>query len=102
MLPPDRAGLVDPRFEDRRAIREAIADGARSASAVDGDTLLVIDDRRAAIGHAIGLAARGDMLLPAGKGHETSMFVRGRTLGWDDRKEACAALRNAGWGADGC
>ena len=46
----------DPRLEDPRLINEAIAEGARGAGARDGETLFVIDDRPAAIGHAIGLA----------------------------------------------
>ena len=39
----------DPRLEDPRVINEAIADGARGAGARDGESLLVIDDRREAI-----------------------------------------------------
>ena len=63
----------DPRLEDPRAINEAIADGARAAGARDGETLWVIDDRREAIGHAIGMAREGDVVLLAGKGHERSI-----------------------------
>jgi UDP-N-acetylmuramoyl-L-alanyl-D-glutamate--2,6-diaminopimelate ligase len=85
----------DPRLEDPRAINEAIADGARAAGAVDGESLLVIDDRREAIAHAIGLAREGDVVLLAGKGHETSIFHGGEKLPWDDRqvaRDAIAAL----------
>ncbi|MGH2446120.1 MAG: UDP-N-acetylmuramoyl-L-alanyl-D-glutamate--2,6-diaminopimelate ligase [Candidatus Limnocylindria bacterium] len=88
----------DPRLEDPRAINEQIADGARSAGAVDGTSLLVIDDRREAIGHAIGLAREGDVVLLAGKGHEASMFHGTEKRPWDDRAVAREALSDAGWG----
>ena len=88
----------DPRLEDPRTINEAIAGGARAAGARDGDTLLVIDDRREAIGHAIRAAQPGDVVLLAGKGHERSMFYGSDALPWDDRAVARDALAAAGWG----
>lgn len=89
----------DPRLEDPRAINEQIADGARSAGARDGGTLWVIDDRREAIGHAIGLARPGDVILLAGKGHEQSIFHGAEKRPWDDRTAALVALAEAGWGS---
>ena len=99
----ERADLVvvtdeDPRLEDPRAINEAIADGARAAGAADGERLWVIDDRREAIAHAIGLARDGDLLLLAGKGHEASIFYGIEKRPWDDRAVAREALAAAGWG----
>jgi UDP-N-acetylmuramoyl-L-alanyl-D-glutamate--2,6-diaminopimelate ligase len=91
----------DPRLEDPGAINEAIASGAREAGAVDGERLWVIDDRREAIGHAIGLAREGDLILLAGKGHETSIFYGTEELPWDDRIVAREALASAGWTAAG-
>jgi UDP-N-acetylmuramoyl-L-alanyl-D-glutamate--2,6-diaminopimelate ligase len=98
----DLADLVvvtdeDPRLEDPRVINEAIAAGAREAGARDGDTLLVIDDRREAIAHALGTARDGDVVLLAGKGHETSIFYGTEKLPWDDRVVAREALRSQGW-----
>jgi UDP-N-acetylmuramoyl-L-alanyl-D-glutamate--2,6-diaminopimelate ligase len=87
----------DPRLEDPRAINEAIAEGARAAGARDGDSLEVIDDRRSAIRRAVEVAREGDVLLLAGKGHETSIFYGGDKLAWDDREVARDALRDAGW-----
>ncbi|HET7685420.1 MAG TPA: UDP-N-acetylmuramoyl-L-alanyl-D-glutamate--2,6-diaminopimelate ligase [Candidatus Limnocylindria bacterium] len=87
----------DPRLEDRRAINEAIAAGAREAGAVDGASLEVIDDRTAAIRRAVEVAAEGDVVLLAGKGHETSIFYGSDKLPWDDREVVRAALRDAGW-----
>jgi UDP-N-acetylmuramoyl-L-alanyl-D-glutamate--2,6-diaminopimelate ligase len=89
----------DPRLEDPRAINEAIADGARAAGATH-DSLVVIDDRREAIDHAIGLAREGDVVLLAGKGHETSIFHGAEKLPWDDRAVAREALAAAGWGSN--
>ncbi len=89
----------DPRLEDPRAINEAIADGARAAGARDGVTLEVIDDRRAAIRRAVEMADEGDLILLAGKGHEASIFYGTEKRPWDDRDEARAALRDAGWDA---
>ena len=87
----------DPRLEDPRAINEAIADGARSAGGVDGESLLVIDDRREAIARAMAMAREGDVVLLAGKGHETSIFYGADKLPWDDREGARDALAAAGW-----
>jgi UDP-N-acetylmuramoyl-L-alanyl-D-glutamate--2,6-diaminopimelate ligase len=90
----------DPRLEDPRAINEQIADGARAAGAIDGETLWVIDDRREAIGHAIGLARRGDVILLAGKGHEQSIIYGTEKRPWDDAGVAREALAATGWGTD--
>lgn len=88
----------DPRLEDPRAINEQIADGARSVGAVDGESLWVIDDRSEAIGHAIGLAREGDVILLAGKGHEQSIIYGTEKRPWDDATAAREALAEAGWG----
>ena len=87
----------DPRLEDPRAINEAIADGARAAGARDGETLWVIDDRREAIGHAIGMAREGDVVLLAGKGHERSIVHGSGPRPWDEAGAAREALADAGW-----
>jgi UDP-N-acetylmuramoyl-L-alanyl-D-glutamate--2,6-diaminopimelate ligase len=87
----------DPRLEDPRAINEEIAAGAREAGARDGERLWVIDDRREAIGHAVGMARDGDVVLLAGKGHELSIVVGTEARPWDDRTAAREALAAAGW-----
>jgi len=89
----------DPRLEDPRVINEAIADGARAAGARDGESLLVIDDRREAIRRAVAVAKPGDVLLLAGKGHEQSIFHGRDKLPWDDRTVAREALAELGWTA---
>jgi UDP-N-acetylmuramoyl-L-alanyl-D-glutamate--2,6-diaminopimelate ligase len=60
----------------------------------------VIDDRRAAIAHAIGLARDGDVVLLAGKGHEQSIVVGTEKQPWDEGTAARDALAAAGWGTD--
>ena len=89
----------DPRLEDPHVINEAIAAGARAAGARDGETLMVVDDRREAIRQAIALTRAGDVLLLAGKGHERSIFRGREKLPWDDRAVAREALAEHGWSA---
>ena len=91
----------DPRLEDSRVINEQIAEGARAAGARDGENLLVIDDRRAAIARAVMLAGEGDVILLAGKGHEHSIIYGTEHRWWDEAEVPRAALRAAGWGPRG-
>ena len=51
-------------------------------------------DRRAAIELAIELAAAGDVVVIAGKVHEQGQEFADRTIPFDDREVARAALRN--------
>jgi UDP-N-acetylmuramoyl-L-alanyl-D-glutamate--2,6-diaminopimelate ligase len=99
----ERARIVivtdeDPRGEDPAAINDQIARGAEAVGKRRGHDLLVIDDRRAAIDAAIERARPGDVILLAGKGHETSIMGRDGPTPWDERGEAESALRRAGYG----
>ena len=51
-----------------------------------------IADRRAAIRAAVALASPGDLVLVAGKGHETYQEIKGVKTHFDDREELRAAL----------
>jgi UDP-N-acetylmuramoyl-L-alanyl-D-glutamate--2,6-diaminopimelate ligase len=73
----------NPRSEDPAAIRAAVLAGA----AGPGETVEV-GDRRRAIGHALALAGPGDIVLIAGKGHETGQEVAGVVHPFDDRSVA--------------
>ncbi|MEO7278049.1 MAG: UDP-N-acetylmuramoyl-L-alanyl-D-glutamate--2,6-diaminopimelate ligase [Sphingomicrobium sp.] len=75
----------NPRSEDPARIRAEIMAGAPGASEVA--------DRRAAIAQAIAIARAGDIILLAGKGHETGQIVGDRVLPFDDALVAreCAA-----------
>ncbi len=88
----------DPRGEDPIDIVEAIGRGAEAAGMRRGHDLLLINDRRAAIDAAIERARPGDIVLLAGKGHERSIIGPSGALDWDERAEAEAALRRAGFG----
>jgi UDP-N-acetylmuramoyl-L-alanyl-D-glutamate--2,6-diaminopimelate ligase len=88
----------DPRLEDPRIINEAIAEGVRKGGGREGETLFVIDDRPTAIGHAIGLAQAGDVILLAGKGHEKTIIYGTEGRWWDEKEVARRALRDAGYG----
>jgi UDP-N-acetylmuramoyl-L-alanyl-D-glutamate--2,6-diaminopimelate ligase len=79
----------NPRSEDPAAIRAAILDGTRDAPA----TVLEIGDRRAAIADAVARARRGDVVLIAGKGHETGQEIAGVVHPFDDRAVVREELR---------
>lgn len=85
----------NPRSEDPGDILEEIADGYR-AQGEAGERLRIVPDRREAIGKAIAAAGEGDVVLIAGKGHEETQVLSGRTVPFSDREEARRALREAG------
>jgi UDP-N-acetylmuramoyl-L-alanyl-D-glutamate--2,6-diaminopimelate ligase len=55
----------------------------------------LLPDRRLAIRTAVGLARAGDLVLVAGKGHETYQEIKGVKLPFDDREELRTALNNS-------
>jgi UDP-N-acetylmuramoyl-L-alanyl-D-glutamate--2,6-diaminopimelate ligase len=82
----------NPRSEDPLAIIEQVRSGAVSTS--DTLELSVEPDRSAAIHLAVSLAHQGDVVLIAGKGHETTQTIGERVLPFDDREVLRAALRH--------
>ncbi len=81
----------NPRTEDPLFIIAQIEEGVRKAA--DRSRYSVIPDRREAIGYAINMARPGDVVLIAGKGHETYQLVQDKVLHFDDREEASKALK---------
>jgi UDP-N-acetylmuramoyl-L-alanyl-D-glutamate--2,6-diaminopimelate ligase len=84
----------NPRSEDPHAIIQEIAAGLGK----DGhDKADLVADRREAIARAIEQAREGDVVLIAGKGHETYQLARGKRTHFDDREVAaeCIARREA-------
>jgi UDP-N-acetylmuramoyl-L-alanyl-D-glutamate--2,6-diaminopimelate ligase len=79
----------NPRTEDPAAIRAAMLAGVGPAHR---DRVVEVGDRRAAIEHALGLARPGDVVLVAGKGHETGQEVAGVVHDFDDRVVARQVL----------
>jgi len=83
----DRVIVTDdnPRSEDAAAIRAAIIATARGA--------IEIADRRDAIRSAIAELRAGDVLLIAGKGHETGQIIGDRIVPFSDHEAVAAALK---------
>jgi UDP-N-acetylmuramoyl-L-alanyl-D-glutamate--2,6-diaminopimelate ligase len=72
----------NPRSEDPMAIIDATVAGVPA----DYRTKVVIEpDRRNAIAVALRMAARGDVVLVAGKGHEATQTIGDRIIPFDDR-----------------
>ena len=86
----------NPRSEDPHAIIAEIAAGAKKAMD-DPKRYVTIADRREAIARALGAARPGDLLVIAGKGHETTQSLGSRTIPFDDRVVAREALRAMGF-----
>ncbi len=70
----------NPRSEDPRAIISAVRDGVPPGVPVATEL-----DRRRAIEMALHQAGPGDVVLIAGKGHETTQIIGGEHLPFDDR-----------------
>jgi len=88
----------NPRSEDPGAIIAEIIAGAEAVAGCEGPggaELVVIEDRREAIRHAVGVAEAGDLVLIAGKGHEDYQIVGDERRHFDDREEARAAVAGA-------
>ena len=83
----DRAVVTDdnPRSENAASIRAAIMAAAPGA--------IEIGDRREAIRSAIADLRRGDVLLIAGKGHETGQIIGDRIVPFSDHEAVAAALK---------
>lgn len=76
----------NPRNEDPIAILTDMKIGATNKN------YQTIVDRRDAIEYAIGCAEAGDVVLIAGKGHETYQIIGDKTLHFDDKEMARLAL----------
>jgi UDP-N-acetylmuramoyl-L-alanyl-D-glutamate--2,6-diaminopimelate ligase len=90
----NRAYVTDdnPRTEPASEIRRTILAAASGA--------IEIGDRREAIATAIAELAPGDLLVIAGKGHETSQIVGTETYPFDD-VEIAREFARARWGSAG-
>jgi UDP-N-acetylmuramoyl-L-alanyl-D-glutamate--2,6-diaminopimelate ligase len=78
----------NPRSENPGSIRAAILNGARGAKHVSE-----VGDRGAAIREAIAMLEPGDVLLIAGKGHESGQIVGDRTLPFSDHETVATTLK---------
>ena len=82
----------NPRSEDPLAILAAMLGGVLSVPRAERGRVIIEPDRAAAIGQAVALAAPGDVVVVAGKGHETGQSVAGAVLPFDDRLVTAEAL----------
>lgn len=80
----------NPRSEAPEDIIDAVMSGV-----VPGATVARIVDRREAIARAFQYAQRGDVIVLAGKGHETTQTIGDETISFDDREVAMEMLRRA-------
>ena len=71
----------NPRNEDPMAILGAIEEGIRET----GKAYEVIENRREAIRRAMNIAREGDIIVLAGKGHETYQEIRGVKHPFDEK-----------------
>ena len=89
----------NPRSEDPQAIIDEIIEGVIAHRANGPDAVLV--DRREAIENALRAAQPGDVVVVAGKGHETGQQFADVTHPFDDRIVAAEILDELGQGAAG-
>jgi UDP-N-acetylmuramoyl-L-alanyl-D-glutamate--2,6-diaminopimelate ligase len=87
----------NPRSEDPEAIIAEIEPGARRG----GGAYIVEPDRRSAIRLALEAARPSDVVVIAGKGHETGQEFAGRVVPFDDRVVAAEELGRLGWASEG-
>ena len=86
----------NPRTEDPASILREVESGAALAPASDGRWRSILD-RREAIRAIVAEAREGDVVIIAGKGHETYQILGTERTAFDDREEARTALRLAGY-----
>ncbi|MDD4085953.1 MAG: UDP-N-acetylmuramoyl-L-alanyl-D-glutamate--2,6-diaminopimelate ligase [Bacteroidales bacterium] len=79
----------NPRTENPETI---IQDMRKGVAAEHFNRVLAVSNRREAIRTAVALASKGDIILVAGKGHETYQEINGIRQPFDDRKELQEAL----------
>ncbi|MDE3168838.1 MAG: UDP-N-acetylmuramoyl-L-alanyl-D-glutamate--2,6-diaminopimelate ligase [Acidobacteriota bacterium] len=84
----------NPRSEDPLRIINDVAVGLQKANA----KYRTNPDREQAIATAIEAARPGDIVVLAGKGHETYQVLRDGPIDFDDREKARAILRGKGYG----
>ncbi len=83
----------NPRSEDPLRIIADVETGLRTGNAA----WMIEADRAAAISAAVREARRGDVVLIAGKGHETTQALAAGTVAFDDRRAVRAALEEMGY-----
>jgi UDP-N-acetylmuramoyl-L-alanyl-D-glutamate--2,6-diaminopimelate ligase len=91
----------NPRSEDPLAILDEMLHGVLGVPQGERARVIIEPDRAAAIDLAVAMAGKGDVVLVAGKGHETGQYVGGAVLPFDDRAVTTAVLARRGSAGDG-
>ncbi|MBR3992336.1 MAG: UDP-N-acetylmuramoyl-L-alanyl-D-glutamate--2,6-diaminopimelate ligase, partial [Anaerotignum sp.] len=78
----------NPRTEDPVAILADVEEGVKKTDC----PYEKIVDRREAINRAVEMAGEGDVILIAGKGHETYQIFANETIHFDDMEEVRKAF----------
>ena len=91
----------NPRHEDPVAIIDEVVGGVVGAvleptDGVEARGVIVEPDRARAIARAVALARPGDVVLVAGKGHESVIEIGDSRVPFDDRRVAAAAVGRLG------
>lgn len=80
----------NPRFEEPKSIIDEIESGIKDKfSNYD-----IVIDRKDAIAKALSMASKGDIVIIAGKGHESCQIIKERVIPFDDREIALEILGN--------
>lgn len=82
----------NPRTEDPEAIVRDIEEGIKRTS---GEYIKIVD-RRTAIKTALENARKGDIIILAGKGHETYQMFKDKTIKFDEREVVAELLKELG------
>ncbi|HBA60434.1 MAG TPA: UDP-N-acetylmuramoyl-L-alanyl-D-glutamate--2,6-diaminopimelate ligase [Elusimicrobia bacterium] len=82
----------NPRTEDPAQIFSDIEQAIKG----EFSSYELIPDRKEAITKAVGLARKGDIVLIAGKGHETYQILKDSTIHFSDVETATEAIKNRG------
>jgi UDP-N-acetylmuramoyl-L-alanyl-D-glutamate--2,6-diaminopimelate ligase len=82
----------NPRSEDPLGILAEMLHGVLGVPLGERGRLIIEPDRAAAIDLAVAVAGKGDVVLVAGKGHETGQYVGTAVLPFNDTEVTAAAL----------
>src|SRR6185437_3058734 len=82
----------NPRSEDPLAILAEMLAGVLTVPEQERARVIIEPDRAAAIGLAVAMAGKGDVVVVAGKGHERGQYVGDSVIPFDDREVAAAAI----------
>jgi len=87
----------NPRTEDPEQIIKDILVGIKKYPWNSRRMIDIVEDRHQAIAKAISMAKKGDLVLIAGKGHETYQIVGEQRLHFDDKEEVSKCLAKSGF-----